>query len=419
MSTFLRLAYCAMFCGGALSGEDVGRWMRGEPRADIRWSVQAESAMLSRMQRLRSRLLIRVDGNEVQRRRGHGRLLMIFAVRETNGKQYENHSILDLRKPPYSSAKNLQYLESVNVALVLPGDYEVTFAMADLETGEHNLTRRKLHVGPLSGDPFDNAWRDVPPVEFEPPEEPPASWFLPSIRSGIAPVVETTRPVRVEVVMNASPSETSHLAQRRTEQSRAMLLPALKALAQMEVPNGALNVSVMDIARRRIMFSQDAVTRLDWPALAAALGEDDPNTIDARALKQRERNVQFFLDEVGRRMASDGKTAAVVIVLSAPMMFPSETDRKPIEADAGADRRLFYIRYQTVLNRIASGDDFSRGVNGRGRSPLPNGPPIISGLPDQLEATLKPLHPRMFEVWTPMDFRKAVAEIVREIAAAR
>jgi hypothetical protein len=35
---------------------------------------------------------------------------------------------------------------------------------------------------------------------------------------------------------------------------------------------------------------------------------------------------------------------------------------------------------------------------------------------DQLEPTLKPLAPRLFDVETPEDFRKALAAILTEIA---
>lgn len=413
--------FAVLFALAARGDDRIDRWLSGAAGADLKWSVRAERAELSRFQRLTSRLVIRVDGSEIEKRRGRGRLLCIYSVRDAAGQQYEDHVILDLRKPPYSEATNLGYLEGVDVAFFVPGDYQVTFALVDLQTREHNLARRKLRVAPISGDPAQDAWRGLPAVEFELPASPPESWFMPKIRSGLSLSVESERPVRVEVVMNASTSEISRAAQLRSERSRAALIAALKALAQIDVRNGTLNVSVLDVARRESLFRQESVTRLDWAALETALKGDNPNRIDARALKERKLEVQFFLDEIRRRLAPDEKNSrAAVIVLSAPMAFPADTDRKPIEPAAGGDARLFYIRYQTILTRspAASFDDFMESPR---RAPFGSmdtlaHATVLGGVLDQLGATLKPLHPHAFEVWSPMDFRKAAVEIAREIA---
>lgn len=410
-------SWALVFAASARGQQPVDRWLEGAPRADIRWSVNTDPAVLSSFQRLRARWTIRIHGDELVRRRGRGRLLTILELRDRRGVRYETHHLLDLREPPYASAQNVESAEWIANAFLLPGDYEVTFAMADITTGEHSLARKKLHVAPLSSDPLSDAWRDLPAVEFAESNDPPESWYLPEMASRLALPLETKRRVTVEIVANAAVSEMSRAAQRRTDQTMALLLPALKVLSQIDVRNGSLHLALLDVERRRTLFAQESAAGIDWNRLKPALTADDLHTIDARALKNRARNVQFFVRQIARRIAPDeNRTLRVVIVLSAPMSFPSGTDRTPAEPPEGSDYRVFYIRYQTIAGRPAPVPDFFS--SGRRPAPPPLEPTRVpsGGLPDQLEDTLKALHPRAFEVWTPLDFRKALAAILREIS---
>jgi hypothetical protein len=46
--------------------------------------------------------------------------------------------------------------------------------------------------------------------------------------------------------------------------------------------------------------------------------------------------------------------------------------------------------------------------------PLP--PPVSNYVTDSLERMLDPLHPRLFDVTTPIEFRHALAAIMNEIS---
>jgi hypothetical protein len=106
-----------------------------------------------------------------------------------------------------------------------------------------------------------------------------------------------------------------------------------------------------------------------------------------------------------------------LIVLSAPMSFGSGEDLHPIKAAKDPNQRLFYIRYRSPAPRVFPPPEESpfgrqRGAMGRG---LPRPTPYAPQL-DSLEGTLKPLDPRLFDVETPEQFRKALAAILGEIA---
>ena len=65
--------------------------------------------------------------------------------------------------------------------------------------------RLQLHVNPLKNDPLAGSWRDLPPVEILQPEQSPDDMFLPNITGRLNLPLETRRPVRVDVLVNASP----------------------------------------------------------------------------------------------------------------------------------------------------------------------------------------------------------------------
>jgi len=121
----------------------------------------------------------------------------------------------------------------------------------------------------------------------------------------------------------------------------------------------------------------------------------------------------------------------VVIVLSSPMMFAKGTDLHPIQLDDNPDCPVFYIRYHTPLERrvvsyLLPGAPVTQrpagGRNGRAPAPESTAPTTVTSVEpfspeegDALENTLKPLRPKLFDVATPEQFRKALAEILEEI----
>jgi hypothetical protein len=208
------------------------------------------------------------------------------------------------------------------------------------------------------------------------------------------------------------------------------VIPALKVLTQMDIKNGSINVTLLDLERRKVSFNQEQAGKLDWTRLRAALLDNDPNQIDVHALENHEQNAQFFVSEIRKRLESAEQNgdvplgltadpACVLIVLSGPMAFPKGQDLRPIEATPEPGTRVFYIRYNPPLVAVPGGPPMY-GPQPRGRMAPPPG--VVFGgrgavaTEDSLARTLKPLAPRTFDVTTPMEFRSALAAIMSEIS---
>ena len=431
-SLFLTAAF-ALFCGAssvrAQSGSPdpvfakfpFNEWLRSGERSRLRWTAEISPARLSNHQRLMVQMGIQLDGAELADRPGKGRLLMLVQVTGPEGRLWQDHGQIDLDK--VKEGVRSEYLSYTWSAFVLPGDYRVALAVVDTVTGEHGIREERLHVAPLRNDPLPDAWRGLPPVEFLSPADPPDSWYLPSITAPLHLPVETRRPVRMDVLVNLTPSERATGSLRAQNGNLSVLLPALKIVSRLDLPNGSLHVALLDLLHQRVTFHQDDVHGLDWPAIKNTLSENDTGTIDIKSLAERSRIAAFFVSEVGKRIGPAGEgQARALVVLSSSVEFEAGEDLQPIEAAPTPDCRVFYIRYHALQPRPDRGAGMAHG--GHGHMGMGSGPgewrrPGYRGQElqiDQLEPTLKPLAPRLFDVEGPEGFRKALAVILAEIA---
>ena len=387
------------------------QWLKGGGEARIRWSTRIFPSRLTVHQRLETILSVQVDGEEFVKRNGPGQVVVFVEIRGRDNRVYRTH-----RPMHFAELKNPSDLASVHFdqyAFITPGDYQVAEAIYDTESKEHSLKRIKLHVPGIAHDPLPGSWRDLPEVEFVGVPDPP----------------ENERPVRVEVVVNESPTEiVAGRTGRVSRRNMGNLIPALKVLSQLDIRNGSMNVTLLDLERRKVSFTQDGVQKLDWMRLRAALLENDPNQIDVHALENHEQNAQFFVSEVRKRLEGESngdvplgltaEPARVLIVLSGPMAFGKGQDLRPIEATPEPGSRVFYIRYYPPLPGVpvVSSVDSRRGRGGTPPVLIRRGSSIRSSIEDSLEPTLKPLGPRLFNITTPLEFRVALAAIMSEIS---
>jgi hypothetical protein len=409
------------------------QWLKGNGETHMRWSAEVSPSRLTVYQRQAVVVLIRVDGAEFVKRSGPGQMVVFMEIRDLDDHVFRTHRALH-----FEEVKNPGDLSAINFeqyAFVLPGEYQVAAAVYDTGSKEHALKRIKLHVPEVAHDPLPNSGRDLPEVEYVTIGDPPDAWYLPEVSSRLSLPVPNERPVRVEVVVNESPTELATGRTGRTmKRNMGNLIPALKVLSQMDIKNGSINVTLLDLERRKASFHQEESAKIDWARLRVALLDNDPNQIDVHALENHEQNAQFFVSEVRKRLEStesngdvplgiSAEPARVLIVLSGPMAFPKGQDLRPIEAAPEPGVRVFYIRYYPPRPGLQFGPSpelAQPGVSGR-RSVSQVRPPGVGpgrGAPieDSLARTLKPLSPRQFDVTTPMEFRSALAAIITEIS---
>lgn len=393
-------------------------WLTETGQSHFQWSAKAYDVRLSNLQRLSARVDIIIDGNELAHRRdSKGELALFIQFSDNDHRVFQSHGAVELKNATEEAAKsNFVYSQSV---FVTPGDYRVDIAILDTNNKDHATLTRTLHVAPLKNDPLPDAMTGLPEVEFAQGEDPPDIWYQPLLTGQLHLPVEMKRALPVEVLANASPSSIGPRYRRGELNSRivADLLPGLKVLSQVQLSQGEMDVSMIDLTRRQVLFQQKTVdpkTRpLDWSKLRPALLEADPNKIDVHQLTDSHENPQFFVQQVRRRIKSD----APLIILSGPIAFAQSDDRRPIELEDKVQPRVFYLRFHPLPVRRNIDERFGRENSRRGvmRDQSPMGL-LTQEPPDSLTTLLKPLLPHVYEIYSPEQFRKALAEIITAIS---
>jgi len=396
-------------------------WLKGGGQAHLKWRAHANPAQLSMYQRLWTQIEVEMDGVDLAERRGKGQMRIFIQFTDEAGNRYQDHGVIELGKLEEGiRSQNLLYTQHV---FVTPGEYRVGFAIFDSETGEHNAREERLRVSTLKSDPLPpDTGSDFPPVEFVGSSEVPDAWYLPAARGRLHVTFGPREPVRVELLLNLTPSEDLAGSSGVQKRNLSGLIPMLKILSQAGGSDAPVSVEDLDLARRRVLFQQDNVRTLDWKALRETLEEKATGMIDLKSLEDRQHNAAFFVQEVARKIGPpQSHPPPVIIVLSSPVSFVSKEDLHPISVNPPPGTRVFYLRYHApsehknpaMMNPYEDGRPM--GGFGRRRGPL-QGPGNGGVQIDQLANTLKPLSPHIFNIDTPEDFRKALAAMLAEIA---
>jgi hypothetical protein len=423
------------------------RWIAAGEKAQIKWEARVSVRGLSSTQRLVARAEIQIDGDEVSKRRGRGALLMLVQYTDAQGHVYRTYNLLDLRGVDHDTNK-LNFIYSLD-AYIQPGDYQVALALADSATRDYSAAQRMLRVNPFKNDPLPHLWDGLPPVQFmgEPgrdgrqdtgPRDPSnaqdntevnvlSEINTSAMRGRLNLPLETYRPVQLHVLVNTSPSLDEPGPRARpipANMTLSRVMGALEVLAQISVRNGTSEIELLDLSRHRMIYGVNGKQPLDWDAVRAALNSADPKVIDAGSLRNRGQSARYFVEQVRKRIPT--KEAAleaanepprVLIVLSAPMSFDRGEDKSPIEGGMAPNSKMYYIRQHVMPPRTPAAlvEDSRYPRRPSAFPPIVPARTVYQESVDELLGTVKAVKPRVFDVYTPEDFRKALAAILEEV----
>lgn len=393
------------------------QWLGERQEARFHWSVRVSRAELSFHQRLAATIDIRLDGQDLAARRRDGKLLLLIQIKDAEGTPYQEHGSIELSKLD-ADAKD-SYIDYSQPAFFVPGDYQLAVAILDSATGEHSSGQLRFRLASPPHEWLKEAWRALPAIEFIGNEASPESWYLPYIRGRLQWAAAVHSPARLNVILNVAPAVPGPGSHRVPSSDLAALLPSLKALSQTGSAALSERVALLDLSRRRTVFDQNDVHDLDWLPLKASLTQASTASIDVHSLADRHEDAQFFVSEVRRLLRASADKPCVLAVLTQPVSFDSGEDLEPVSLEALPPCRVFYIRYHVAEQFVRP---LPTQIRGRGRRGRLDGPMIGSRQMeeafDQLEATLKPLSPKVMDVETPEQVTKALAEIEKALLKA-
>lgn len=349
----------------------IAEWLKN-PRdvREIPWAVSVRDPQLQEDQRTAVMYQGTLDMRKLKPRDADRKLVFVAGVNDSDG-----HPLLE----PAVHAVDLATVGSKDADIGLrgcvyfrPGSYTLWLAVYDEASGKHSLTRRNVRLAEIKNDPLPKIESLLPAARFpEYTEESsgvsrvlPEAMFLP---------VANKRPLIVDLIgISPAPADV------------------LGLLAQLGLQDGSISVTALDLEKQKVVFeSDDDAGKLDFVKLLQTTDDDlQDNSVDVHVLQVDRNRGVFFRNFLEQKLRNSGGKFRVVILLSSPLSFPRGSDLSEIRAAQNCECRVFQLQ-------------FSRGFS------------------DELGKMLKPLKPQRFEIDTPLELRKAIAEIIRELEELR
>jgi hypothetical protein len=249
-----------------------------------------------------------------------------------------------------------------------PGSYSLWIAAYDESTGKHSVRREKVRVSEIKNDPLPLLESQFPPARFPDltPEETDLNAVIPS---PLFLPVSNKRALSVDII-TLSPYQNG-----------------IGPLTHMALKDSSISVANFDLQTQKVVYDSRVTGTYDFTEMLQALKRHKQDqTIDLSVLLTRDDRVGYLRKVLEERMKSSDGKASVTIVLSSPIDFKRGADTSAIQLDANCECRLFYLQM------------FPRSS-------------------DDLEKVLGASQSRRLEVNSALEFRKALASIVRDLEA--
>jgi hypothetical protein len=376
------------------------KWAAQGNHQEVPWHVQTFSDRLSFHQRLIATIQVQVPGPEMLKRSGDDHITLLVEVRNGQGVSSRNYGLLELSN--LKPAMKRSDVEFSWQAFAVPGQYELSVALWDKKSGEHNFMRRLFHVDAYKNDPLPEMWRGLDAFDFwGTKRDGPEYMFHTDIDGRPNLTLATRRPIEMEVLFDMTPSaEIFAGSYGHYNHYLGAALPTFKVLNQINLKDGSRRVAALDLIQRHVVFEQDDGKDLDWAVLRKTLSPDNgPGTVSVKDLQNKQQSPVYLREEIVRRLkaASDqaSKTGErplrVFVLLGSPMDFYTFPKLPEIETGQEQDCVIYYLQFEFTERQG------------------------ITGSISNVEKMLKPLRIRSFEVRSADDVRRALAKMLEEV----
>jgi len=404
---FLLLAISARpLCADEVAVEKVfaavpfERWAAEGRHEDIPWKVEIRPDGLSLHQRLRAYIGIALKRRELAKIPPEDRLLLLIQVVDPGGRHFRDYVVFRMKE--WAAEVQNGEIDIMWDMYMLPGNYQTTVMLVNVKNGKHDVRSSALRIEPLKSDPLPNAWTGLPPVEFlNPMLRGPDAMYRSEITTRLNLPLATRRPVHLEVLADVTASDLFHGSTTFYNRYLGVALPLLKALTQVQLERGSIDVATLDLRKRAVTFEQDSVQQLEWAKVKEVLAPEKgngPGTIDIKALEQRRESPAFLQDELLRRLgnapAGNGATEPplhVFVIIGSPMDFYSFRDLPHLPAGSEENCVVYYLQFELLNTTYAD------------------------GAVGNVRRMLKPLPVRVFKVRSAESIRHALARMLEEI----
>jgi hypothetical protein len=407
------------------------KWVAQGPRQDVPWKVHMTADLLSFHQRLIATIKVEVPGPELLKRSHDEHLVLLIQARNGEGVSSRNYGVLELDNlKPEMKRSDVEFSWQ---AFAVPGQYEVSVALWDRKSGEHNFMRQLFHVDAYKNDPLPEMWRGLDAFEFwSTKRDGPDYMFHSDIDGRPNLPLATRRPIEVEVLLDMTPSaEIFRGNYGYYNRYLGAALPVFKLFNQINIRNGSRSAAALDLVQRHVVFEQNDGKDLAWASLQKTLSPDNgPGMVSVKDLQNRKQSPVYLREEIVRRLKAaldqpvghGEKPLHVFVVIGSPMDFYVFPTLPAIETGNEQDCVIYYLQFDIFEHEQPRTHDpmrySNRGFNrernsDRDADNFERG--RFNGNAGNVEKMLKPLKIRAFQVRSPDDVRRALAKIMDDL----
>jgi hypothetical protein len=377
------------------------KWAAQGNHQEVPWEVQTSADRLSFHQRLIATIQVQVPGPELLKRSHDDHITLLVEVRNGQGVSFRNFGVLELNElNPEMKHSDVEFSWQ---AFAVPGQYELSVALWDKKSGEHNFLRRLFHVDAYRNDPLPEMWRGLDAFEFwSTNRDGPDYMFHADIEGRPNLWLATRRPIEMEVLLDMTPSaEIFRGNYGYYNRYLSAALPTFKIFNQINLKNGSRTAAALNLVQRRVVFEQSDGKELGWAVLRKTLSPDSgPGTVSVKDLQNRQQSPVYLREEIVRRLKAGSNHAAkpgvkplrVFVVLGSPMDFYTFPKLPEIETGEEQDCVIYYLQFEFTQREGVTG-----AINNVGKM-------------------LKPLKMRSFEVRSADDVRRVLAKIMEDLS---
>lgn len=280
----------------------IHEWLRGPDRHDFPWKVKIRDPWLTFQQRHTVQVHADFRLRDLKK---HGisadDLHLVLKVADSSGKWLtgEAYSPLEV-KPEFGND-----VDTVATFYARPGKYKVALIAFDSRSHRGNLWRGDLMVPALKGDPLPDADLSLPVVQFL----PQATVARSTRRFGAHRVlfdasafgkgkltlpVANQRPVQVDIVANLALSDAANSYYRQAPDwmyriNADTLLQVSNVLSQLDLKNGCVRFSAIDILRQKAFVEGRDAASMDWENILQQIEDFQRVKIEARVLASQSK----------------------------------------------------------------------------------------------------------------------------------
>ncbi len=175
------------------------------------------------------------------------------------------------------------------------------------------------------------------------------------------PVQRVPPPLNVKVLVNFAPQNS--LSATLQPLDTEALVSILRSIVR-EPRIGKFSVVAFNMQEQRVVYRQEDVDRLDFPALGKALNSLNLGTVDLKKLGEKHGDTDFLTSLVRNEVVGSAKDHPDAVIFAGPkVLLDSNVPEETLKESGNVDFPVFYMNYNLYPQAVPWKDAISRTVH--------------------------------------------------------